>query len=180
MTIFLVLILAIVFVYVDIRERMSKNSERMNRNMSTKFGNLSNSNIKIVEHLNQLSNSDKKIVEHFRHVYFLMDLMSDTLPYPLRSFYRDVRIIAPEDTPRGRKESLLLFRSALIKCLSEVRSEIFEEIEKRNRQEILSELDSIRSLLSTMDENTSEDYIVTVLRDAIVSFNKIINNNIYG
>lgn len=127
----------------------------------------------------EIAKAHNKIADHIKHIYFLMDIVSDTLPYPLKVFYKGIRELQPENTPQSRKDALIFFKDTLIKNLTLARLDISiskKDIDKEKQHEMLHIMDSAITLLGTLDKNTtSEEYITAVLQDTIISIDKIIN-----
>jgi len=119
--------------------------------------------------------------KRLRHALILMDMIADSGDRPLNFLYRQVRCMDPDTIPFDRKEIMLIFKDSILKKFIESRDEIYkisqlmeDPKDKKKQEASLLELETVITLLSSLDKNASIEYIEDVLKNMVVSLDKIV------
>jgi hypothetical protein len=123
----------------------------------------------------------KKLENQIKHLYILTDVLSEVQIMPIKVLYGQIRHLDPEKIITDRKEVLVTFRDAALKKFSESREALrdllkdeHDPIERKRREKTLLELETVITLISTLDKDDSEQYIEDVLKNMAVSLDKIV------
>lgn len=116
-----------------------------------------------------------------RHFTILLDILSDGQYPPIKMLYSKIRQMDPSKINLDRKQVLITFRDTLVEKFSEGRKSLCEAMERNNdpaekmvQEKTLLELETIITLLSTLDKSDTEQYIEDVLKNMMVSLEKIV------
>jgi hypothetical protein len=124
-------------------------------------------------------------------LYALLDIVVEGIHPYMRLLYYEYRNLKPDQLPKNKKEEFTLLkdiamkrflfgRERIIKTLNDPMDPM-DPIEKQKMQEHLTELDGMINILSTIDKDTSDEYINSVMKDilaSMVKLNNIKNNEI--
>jgi hypothetical protein len=118
-------------------------------------------------------------------LYALLDIVVEGIHPYMRLLYYEYRNLKPDQLPKNKKEEFTLLkdiamkrflfgREMIIKALNDPMDPM-DLIEKQKMQEHLTELDGMINILSTIDKNTSDEYINSVMKDILASMVKLNN-----
>jgi hypothetical protein len=112
------------------------------------------------------------IILRIAHQYKLMDILCGGVPSLTRVFYAKLREMGPDKMPKTPQEELALLKDMAFEKCSICRTILLERItstddeeEKAHYKNHLERMDGAVNLLSTLDENSSEEYVKKVLID---------------
>lgn len=114
----------------------------------------------------------------------LADICTSILPEPNKIIYNDIKFMPADKIPKNDNDSIMLVKDTSIKMYNNCMKKICylidntdDLIQKNKLNEMKSELEGIFNLLSTIDENSSQEYKVDIIRNLEMSLDKIMRLN---
>jgi hypothetical protein len=123
----------------------------------------------------------KSVSKKLDHLYKLCDVLVDgCFSAPHRSLYAKYRELGPFNQPKTKREEFEIMKGLAVASYLRGRKIIIDAMNaaedpegKKFFEQKLKETDSIFNLMETIDENSSEDYIKSVLADVNSSIKKL-------
>jgi len=133
----------------------------------------------------QTDNSLKQIDELFGQIFILLDTLQQGMCSVAHKFlYAELRQLKPSEMPTTEFERRNFFKKISLKNYALTRTKIQERInnlkteqQKQALQMQLSEIDSIHNIVQTLDADSSEDYMKTVMQNVYMCLQKIAELN---
>ena len=122
-----------------------------------------------------------KTVQMVAQLYALLDIVVEGIHPYMRLLYYEYRDLKPDQLPKNKKEEFAMFKDIAMKrfllgrdmILKSMTDPMADLVEKQKMQEHLTELDGMINILSTIDKNTSDEYINSAMKDIIASIVKL-------
>jgi leucyl-tRNA synthetase len=149
---------------------------------------LSNYCAEIYKTLEEISKTFEKqnkqleiLKESLRHVYLLLDMLGNGLCSPIhKALYQKIATLSIDKLPQNEKDLIKLTQEMGLESFAKAQEKISELInttddivQKEKYKLHLRELEGMFNLISTVDENSSEEYKVQVANELKESMMKV-------
>ena len=121
-----------------------------------------------------------KLAQFSAQLFVLTDILSEGIHPSLRMFYRQFRKLSPDKLPKDKKEEFALLRDMAMERFNAGRDFLLHSLREQNdpdeQERIrnhLTEIEGMITLLSTIDDNTSDEYVSSVMKDLMASMHKL-------
>jgi hypothetical protein len=124
----------------------------------------------------------KKLAKISAHLYTLVDILAEgTHPY-VKMLYFEFRKLPLDHLPKTKKEEFALLKDIALKrftagrdLLMKMLMEEDDPVQRQKMNDNLNEIENMMTLLSSIDKNTSEEYMNSVMMDMLSTIYKMTN-----
>lgn len=121
-----------------------------------------------------------RIIERQKHLHLLMDILaSGVVVPPVRDIYKRAREAGPGcDMNKISQEASLENFNSVVQKLHEMLNRTEDPVRRARLEKMIQEIEGMWNILSTLDENSSEEYGQQVMMDMQRTIHKMVSEGL--